>query len=148
MGHFPTGVTIVTSCWEGANAGMTVNSITSVSLAPPTLLVCLRDESRTGETVRQSGRFAVNILREDQAYLSALFARPLADHFREMEITLGPHGLPLIPGSLGYLICAVSDTHHVSDHTVVFGQVESCEAGDGDPLVYFRSAYLSVDATR
>jgi len=148
MGHFPTGVTIVTSCWEGVNAGMTVNSITSVSLEPPTLLVCLRDESRTAETVLRSGRFAVNILRENQSEVSALFARPLADHFQDLQVSPGPHGLPLIPGSLGHLICEVSGKFHVSDHTIVLGQIGSCEVVDGSPLVYYKSDYHVVDATR
>ncbi|MDQ3891151.1 MAG: flavin reductase family protein [Actinomycetota bacterium] len=143
MGHFPTGVAVVTTSHEGNRHGMTANSVTSVSLDPVMLLVCFSREARTALAVQQAGRFAVNILREDQEEISHRFARPLQDHFEGLAVGEGPGGLPLLPGCLAYLACAVEEIVPAGDHDIVLGTVEHCQVdpNGGTPLVFFRGGY-------
>jgi flavin reductase (DIM6/NTAB) family NADH-FMN oxidoreductase RutF len=75
LGHFATGVTVVTAAGGDTHHGTTANAVSSVSLDPPLLLVCLRDESLTLSAMRESGRFAVNVLHADQEHLARRFAR-------------------------------------------------------------------------
>ena len=143
MGHFPTGVAVVTTTHEGNRHGMTANSVTSVSLDPVMLLVCFSREARTALAVQQAGRFAVNILREDQEEISRRFARPFQDHFEGLAVGDGPDRLPLLPGCLAYLACAVEEIVPAGDHDIVLGTVEHCEVdpNGGTPLVFFRGGY-------
>jgi flavin reductase (DIM6/NTAB) family NADH-FMN oxidoreductase RutF len=142
MGHFPTGVTVITTVHKGVRHGMTANSVTSVSLEPVMVLVCLMREARTHLAIRKTGRFAVNILGAQQEEISRRFARPGQDHFDGLDVAAGPAGLPLIPGCLAYLTCNVHDVVEAGDHDVVLGNVEHCEAsGNGSPLLFFQGGY-------
>ena len=143
MGHFPTGVTVVTTVHDGRRHGMTANSVTSVSLEPVMILVCLMREARTHLAIRKAGRFAVNILGDDQEEVSRRFARPGQDHFEGLPVAEGPDGLPLIPGCLAYLTCTVHDVVAAGDHDIVLGNVEHCElsANGGNPLLFFQGGY-------
>ena len=143
MGHFPTGVTVVTTTHEGRRHGMTANSITSVSLEPVMILVCLMREARTHLAIKKAGRFAVNILGENQEEISRRFARPGQDHFEGLDVAEGPDGLPLIPGCIAYLACTVHDVVEAGDHDIVLANVEHCEAtaNGGNPLLFFQGGY-------
>jgi flavin reductase (DIM6/NTAB) family NADH-FMN oxidoreductase RutF len=143
MGHFATGVTVLTTVHDGERHGMTANSVTSVSLDPVMILVCLMREARTGLAIQKARRFAVNILGEHQEDVSRRFARPGQDHFDGLDVVEGPHGLPLLPGCLAYLVCKVSDVVAAGDHDVVLAEVEHCEANanGGNPLVFFQGGY-------
>ena len=143
MGHFPTGVTIVTTAADGKKHGMTANSVTSVSLDPVMILVCLTREARTRAAIEQARRFAVNILGEHQEEISRRFAKPGTDHFEGLEAVEGPGGIPLIPGCLAYLACSVHDVVVAGDHDVVLGTVEHCEVSPngGSPLLFFQGGY-------
>jgi 3-hydroxy-9,10-secoandrosta-1,3,5(10)-triene-9,17-dione monooxygenase reductase component len=141
MGNFPTGVSIVTTEEGGTRHGMTANAITSVSLDPVMLLVCLMREARTAGAVQRRGRFAVNLLRDDQEELSRHFAEPGGDHFAGLETVEGPEGLPLLPGALAYLVCRVESVVPAGDHDVVFGEVEDCRVNGGNPLLFFLGGY-------
>jgi len=143
MGHFPTGVTVVTTKHDGRMHGMTANSITSVSLEPVMLLVCLGREARTALAVQKTRHFAVNILREDQEEISRRFARPYQDHFEGLEVEEGPDGLPLLPGCLAYVACRVHDIVGAGDHDIVLGKVDHCAVGanGGSPLLFFQGGY-------
>ncbi len=143
MGHFATGVTVITTRHDGRLHGMTANSVTSVSLEPLLILVCLTRGARTALAIQNAERFAVNILGEHQEDVSRRFARPGQDHFEGLEIAEGPGGLPLIPGCLAYLTCTVHDVVAAGDHDVVLGSVEHCEvrADGGNPLLFFQGGY-------
>ena len=143
MGHFPTGVTVVTTACDGERHGMTANSVTSVSLEPVMILVCLMREARTWLAIQKARHFAVNILGADQEEISRRFARPGQDHFEGLEVLEGPHGLPLLPGCLAYVTCNVHDVVEAGDHDIVLGNVESCEvsANGGSPLLFFQGGY-------
>lgn len=141
MGHFATGVTVITTEHGGEMHGMTANSVTSVSLDPVLILVCLSQESRTALAIQKTRRFAVNILREDQEEISRRFAIPNGDRFEGLEITEGPNGLPHLPNCLAYLTCRVTEIVAAGDHDVVIAEVEHAEALSGRPLVFFLGGY-------
>lgn len=144
MGHFPTGVAVVTTMADGQMYGMTANSLTSVSLEPVTLLVCFNRGSRTAAAVRRSRIFAVNVLEEGQLELSHRFARQGEDHFVDLEIDTDTYGLPILAGALAHLVCRVQDVVTVADHDIVIAEVEACQAGQGSPLIFFRGGYRSL----
>ena len=143
MGHFPTGVSVITTLHDDQMHGMTANSVTSVSLEPVMILVCLMREARTALAIQHAGHFAVNILAEHQEELSRRFARPGQDHFEGLEIEEGPNALPLLPGCLAYVTCRVHEVVAAGDHDIVLGNVESCDANanGGNPLVFFQGGY-------
>jgi len=146
MGHFPTGVSVITTAFEGERHGMTANSITSVSLEPMMILACLVRGSRTALAIEQAGRFAVNILAEDQEELSRRFARPGEDHFDGLDVQGGPGGIPLIPGCIAYLVCGLHDVVEAGDHDIVLGTVEDADVAQNgaSPLVFFQGGYRTL----
>ena len=146
MGHFPTGVSVITTRDGEDIHGMTANSVTSVSLDPVLILVCLMRDARTALAIHKAGHFAVNILGEHQEEISRRFARPKQDHFAGLEIEEGPNGLPLLPGSLAYVTCRVHEIVPAGDHDIVLGSVEHCEvsANGGNPLVFFQGGYRTL----
>ncbi|ADB52777.1 flavin reductase domain protein FMN-binding protein [Conexibacter woesei DSM 14684] len=144
MGAFATGVAIVTTACDGEPHGMTVNSLTSVSLAPPQVLVCLTNGSRTADAVRRRGAFALHLLGQRQRALSDRFAGRGAAHFAGLDVTLDEDGMPLLAGGVGRLRCAVAQLHDGGDHAIVVGAVLACEPREGTPLVFHRGRYHEI----
>ena len=148
MRSFPTGVTVVGSAYGGEKRGMTVNSFTSVSLNPPTVLVCIMKDSGCHPVIEQSGAFSVSVLAEDQSELSSKFA----DHdevdvhrFLSVDHHIGTLDVPLVDGAVAELECAVEDRLSTGDHTVFVGRVVSAKVtSDKAPLVFHRSRYAKV----
>lgn len=145
MRRWTTGVTLVTSCHEGAIHGMTVSSFTSVSLAPPLVLVSLERVARTHQMVSDSGRFAVAMLAADQRELSDRFAGRIADdmdRFEGVAFDTTPSGCPIPEGCLSYVDCRVVATHPAGTHTVFIGEVTVANVlREAAPLVYFDRDY-------
>jgi flavin reductase (DIM6/NTAB) family NADH-FMN oxidoreductase RutF len=141
IGRFATGVTVITTRHDGKDFGTTASAVTSLSLEPPMLLVCLNRTSETQGAVAQEGRFAVNILSESQAEIASAFARKAPDKFAQAEVQRGPEDLPLIPGSLAQLVCAVTETAVGGTHIVYLGDVIHAAATDDTPLTYYRGRY-------
>jgi flavin reductase (DIM6/NTAB) family NADH-FMN oxidoreductase RutF len=150
MGHFPTGVSVITTRHEGRPHGMTANSVTSVSLEPVMILVCLVRGARTALAIQEAGRFAVNILAEDQEELSRRFATPGVDRFEGVDVSGGPGGLPLLPGCIAYLVCGVDDVVQAGDHDIVLGNVEDADVAKNgaSPLVFFQGGYSALPGGR
>jgi 3-hydroxy-9,10-secoandrosta-1,3,5(10)-triene-9,17-dione monooxygenase reductase component len=144
MGAFATGVAVVTTSWEGEHQGMTVNSLTSVSLDPPLVLVCLARGTRTERAVVSRRAFIVNLLAQGQEGLSDRFARRGENHFRDLQPEVDDLGLPRLPGWLAYLVCEVEDIHPGGDHVVVVGRVLRCERRAGLPLIYYQGCYHTL----
>lgn len=142
MGRFATGVAVVTTSADGTPHGMTVNSLTSVSLHPPLLLVCLTTGARSTEAITSAGRFAVNILSARQEHLARRFAKPGEDHFAGLAVTYGEHHqVPVIPDAFAHLECVVERHFPAGDHIVVIGQVvHTCER-DGEPLAFLAGRF-------
>jgi flavin reductase (DIM6/NTAB) family NADH-FMN oxidoreductase RutF len=138
IGHFATGVTIVTAADAGRSYGTTVSAVSSVSLEPPTLLVCLNRTSRTRDVVDRTRQFAVNILGVGQGELARRFATDRDDKFDGVEFDTGAFGVPLIKDVVAHIECTVRETATSGTHTVFFGEVQRAEPFEGDPLLYYR----------
>lgn len=144
MGHFATGVAVVSARDSaGWPVGTTVNAFSSVSLRPRLLLVCLARDSETLAAVRDSGRFAINVLGADQREHSDRFAaKGSAARAHEVGFVEGRHGAPHLCDSLVTIACRLDALHPAGDHEIVVGEVLSIEAGGGEePLLFFRGAY-------
>jgi flavin reductase (DIM6/NTAB) family NADH-FMN oxidoreductase RutF len=151
MGHFVTGVTVVTALDGDRPFGITVNALSSVSLEPPLVMVALDRRRFITPIVRAAGRYAVCILAEDQQQLSDCFAgaevEPGRDRFCGAAWTPGPAGLPIIDGSIASLECTVVETFAAGDHDLFIGRVDALrnEEHHPMPLLYYRRRYLRVE---
>src|SRR5215207_1568531 len=158
MGHFATGISVVTTFEpdaEGASsgkpAGITVNAFSSVSLQPPLVMVALDRRRFITPMVRTAGRYAVNVLAGDQQALSDCFAHAPVSPGRELFCGAawhpGPTGLPLIDGSIATLECTIVETFSAGDHDLFIGRVDSMqqERDGAAPLLYFRRRYLRIE---
>lgn len=155
MRQWVTGVTIVTTAHGEERAGMTVSSFTSVSLEPPTVLVCLNKTTYTHTLVLQSGVFAVSLLGTGQGGLSNRFAglEPgVTDRFEGLEVMIAETGSPLLPGAVAWLDCVVRARHDTTTHTIFIGEVVyAMSEADRDPLVYYNRSYqllVPVESTQ
>jgi flavin reductase (DIM6/NTAB) family NADH-FMN oxidoreductase RutF len=144
MGHFASGVTVVTTNHEGHLSGLTVSSFTSLSLEPPLILVCIDHTAASHATIAAAGRFAVNILSEGQEYLSRRFATRDSEKFLADTYTLSSHGLPLLNGALAHIECSLHSSLPGGDHTIYVGEVVAADVNIARPLVYFRSGYYQL----
>jgi flavin reductase (DIM6/NTAB) family NADH-FMN oxidoreductase RutF len=145
MSRFASGVTVVTTACDGHFAGLTVSAFTSLSLNPTLVLICLADYAASRSAVLEAGQFAVNILKEDQEYLSRRFASPDAEKFVPGSYVLSERGLPLLRGALATVECQVTNTFPGGDHTIVVGEAMDVQVGSGSPLLYYRSGYHQLD---
>ena len=147
LGHFATGVTVITAPGE-APRGSTVNAITSVSLDPPLLLVCLRDASRTLAALLAAGHFGVNVLRADQQALAHRFAGRHAAPWDGVGHRAGPRtGAALLHDALATFECAVHDVADGGDHRIVVGRVlavDHPETHAPPPLLFYRGAFTAL----
>jgi flavin reductase (DIM6/NTAB) family NADH-FMN oxidoreductase RutF/DNA-binding GntR family transcriptional regulator len=141
IGHFATGVTVVTAADGERWFGTTASAVSSLSLEPPMLLTCMNRESTTGGAVDRVGVFAINILAEDQDDLARRFARKGEGKFAGVPSTLGTHGEPLLDGALAHLECRVTERVAGGTHVVFLAEVERALAGTGTPLAYFRGKF-------
>ena len=144
VGAFPTGVTVVTARFGDSRAGMTLNSFTSVSLDPLLVLVSLAHGTRTLEKIRQSERYAVNVLHRRQRDVALAFARPGAA-FPDGHTVNDPAGFVVVRHSLAILRCVVSDIVAAGDHDLVIGEVIDFEGSGGEPLIFHRGAFGGLD---
>src|SRR6201996_9086205 len=149
VGHFATGVTVVTSIGpDGEPVGTTANAVSSLSLDPPLILVCFDRTSATLEAIHQHGAFVVNVLSAPQQELSANFARRGLDAVWDgVEHRPGPTGSPRLEGTLAALECTVEHSLPGGDHEIIVGRVRYAEtsADGGSPLLFWRGSYLSLD---
>jgi flavin reductase (DIM6/NTAB) family NADH-FMN oxidoreductase RutF len=145
LGNFAAGVTIVTTVDdEGKPYGLTATAFTSVSLQPPLVLVCVDKRSESHPHFHTSQIFAVNFLALGQEDLSRRFAVTGGDKFGDVIFHRGQTGAPVLPEALGHVECRIVDVFEAGDHPVFIGQVESADASDGEPLLYFRGGYRQL----
>jgi flavin reductase (DIM6/NTAB) family NADH-FMN oxidoreductase RutF/DNA-binding GntR family transcriptional regulator len=145
VGHFASGVTIVTTSDDDRLYGTTVSAVSSLSSEPPMMLVCLNRSSATHDAVARSGRYAINILSSAQGDLARAFARKGDDKFAGVTHSLSPLGLPLLSGTLAALECVVDETATGGTHTIFLGRVVSAEARTGEPLAYYRGTFGNLE---
>jgi flavin reductase (DIM6/NTAB) family NADH-FMN oxidoreductase RutF len=148
MGHFVTGVTVITSIGADAQpVGTTANAVSSLSLDPPLVLVCFDLGSLTLQAVREHGAFAINMLADAQRHLSANFARRgLAAAWEDVSHQAGLTGSPRLHGALAVVECTIEHELPGGDHVIIIGRVRDVTTGDADvsPLVYWRGTYASL----
>ncbi len=145
---WPTGVSVVTTRdGEGRAYGVTMNSVTSVSLEPPLLLMCLHNDSETLKALRASGIFCVNFLARGQEEISNRFAHKRPDKFHGIPTHEGRLGAPVLEGVLAALECRVEEVYPGGDHQIVLGElVHGTRHNPGAaPLVYFNGEYSSPE---
>lgn len=142
FGRFATGVAVITSAGAGVSGGMTANALCSVSLDPLLALVCFDNEARTLPIVRESQRFAVNVLTSEQEELAGVFASklPESEKLDTVDHRL-EDGLPIIEGSLAWATCELRELIPGGDHTIAIGEVTAMGLGRGDPLVWYAGRY-------
>jgi flavin reductase (DIM6/NTAB) family NADH-FMN oxidoreductase RutF len=142
IGNLPTGVTVVTVHTADGPVGMTANAVCSLSLEPLLMLVCFDNTARTLPAVRETGRFGINVLAAGQDNLARLFAskKPEREKFADVAHTVHD-GIPVIEGVVAWVGCRLERLIPGGDHTIGIGAVEAAEAGEGDPLLWFRGGY-------
>ena len=151
MGHFVTGVTVVTALDDGRPAGITVNALSSVSLEPPLVVIALDRRRFLHPIVRAAGRYAVCILSEDQRALSDCFAgapvEPSRCDFCAVAWHPGAIGVPLLDGAIATLECTVVESFSVGDHDLFIGRVDALANQPEHPMpfLYYRRRYLRIE---
>ncbi len=151
IGQFATGVTIVTALDGDRPVGITVNAFASMSLEPPLVAVALDHRRFIVPTIEAFGRYAVNVLAEDQQWLSDCFAGanviPSREAFCGAAWHPGRTGVPLISGTTASLECRVVERIPLGDHLIFVGAVEAVTVSEPDapPLLYHRRRYLRIE---
>lgn len=143
VGHFTCGVVVVTAV-DGTRFGVTASAVSSLSMDPPMLLVCLNTKLATTKVIGRTRRFAINILGADHADVAMQFSKPHADKFRGIEVAEGLHGIPLLCDALAQIECEVETTIGAATHTIFLGRVLAARARAGSPLAYFRGQFSTL----
>lgn len=145
LGHFASGVTIITTEIEGQTHGMTATAFMSVSLNPPLVLIAVGQHTRLHRLLVQSRRYGVSILDESQQVLSNHFAGRSDQHATEIPF-IRKADMPLIDGAVAHIVARVMDMHDAGDHTLFIGQVEYVAWQDTNPLIYYTGEYKYLKA--
>src|SRR5262245_47806425 len=145
LSRFATGITIVTARAPGGQlAGVTANSFCSVSLKPPLVLWCLAREAPSRMVFVKATHFAIHVLAEDQAALSARFSRPAKDKFAGLDLSSGLGQTPLLDGVAALFECRRVQRYGAGDHIIILGQVERYRHADRLPLLFHSGRYCGV----
>ena len=146
LGRFATGVTIITvTAPDGKFLGMTANSLSSVSLYPPLISVCVEREAKMHNAILAVGQFVVNVLSSSQETLARRFADKHEDRFEGIGYNLTPEGLVLLGGALAHIECHRHAEYPGGDHTMVIGRVTGGSTSKGRPLLYYRGGYAAIE---
>ncbi len=147
VGCFATGITVITTVdGDGKPIGLTANSFTSVSLDPPMVLFCLDRGVASFKAFEEGGEFAVNILGADQMEISNRFAKSGDDKWNDFAFETWEGDSPIIPNCLASLECRTAEIFEGGDHIIVTGEVTKIASEDGNPLLYWRGQYATIDA--
>lgn len=144
LGHFPTGVTVVTATTPEGPAGLAVGSFFSVSLDPPLVAFCAAKSSTSYPKIAEAGHFVVNVLGDDQEEVCRVFASKGGDKFAGLGYKPSPiSGAPVLNGVLAWLDCDIDAVHEAGDHYIVIGRTHELEVGEeaGGPLVFYRGGF-------
>jgi len=146
LGHFCTGVAVITGYDGVAPAGFACQSFAALSLDPPLVLFCPSRNSRTWPVIAASGHFAVNVLANGQRDISTAFGSPGTDKFAGLDWSPAPSGAPLLAGALTWIDCVLETVHDAGDHHVVVGRVTALgDICDERPLLFHRGRYTVTE---
>jgi 3-hydroxy-9,10-secoandrosta-1,3,5(10)-triene-9,17-dione monooxygenase reductase component len=147
LGHFATGVTIITATSDGQPIGVSANSFTSLSLDPPLVLFCASKDSTTWPKIEAAGKFTVNILNEHQEDVCRVFATRGADRFSRIGWRPSANGSPILHDALAYIDCTIKDQYDGGDHLIVVGLVQELGVlSEEGPLIFYRGGYGHFDS--
>ncbi len=146
MGHFATGVTVVTTWYEDKPHGMTANAVASLSLDPPLVLVSVDVKAQMNTSLKASACFAVNILTVEQEALSVRFAKHGPKDFSDIAYRAGTTGSPVFEQALAYVDCRVTNILPGGDHDIFIGEIVEGGTGEGRPLVFYEGQYGSLSS--
>ena len=142
LGHFASGVVVVTANDDGELVGMACNSFTSVSLDPPLVLFCAAKSSTTWPRIQSAGTWAASILGDDDEELSRAFATRNADRFAGVAHHVAASGAPVLDRAIAFVDCRTVAEHDAGDHVIVVGHVERLGyATERGPLLFYRGGY-------
>jgi 3-hydroxy-9,10-secoandrosta-1,3,5(10)-triene-9,17-dione monooxygenase reductase component len=142
LGHFVSGITVVTAVTDSGPTGFTCQSFSSLSLDPPLVAFAPSRTSRTWPRLRAIGRFGVNVLAGGQEEISRRFARSGTDKFAGVPWTPSPHGSPVLEGVVAWIDAQLWAEYDGGDHTIVAARVLDLGAVPGRrPLLYHRGTY-------
>jgi len=145
MGHFATGVTIITTFnKDGQMHGLTANAFTSVSLEPPLLLISVDKKAESYPAFEESKVFTVNILADEQEGLSRKFAVSGGNKFEGVAYRKGGNGAAILDGTLAHIECTLYAVYEGGDHTLYLGEIQEAEVREGKPLVFYRGGYRAI----
>jgi 3-hydroxy-9,10-secoandrosta-1,3,5(10)-triene-9,17-dione monooxygenase reductase component len=146
LGHFCTGVTVITGAENGRPAGFACQAFAALSLDPPLVLFCPSRSSATWPAIARAGHFCVNVLAAGQQDIARRFGTSGADKFAQLAYSLSPSGAPILAGALTWAECAVTAVHEAGDHYVVVGSVTELGPLAPDlPLLFYRGRYAAID---
>jgi 3-hydroxy-9,10-secoandrosta-1,3,5(10)-triene-9,17-dione monooxygenase reductase component len=146
LGHFATGVTVVTGLDADEPVGFACQSFAALSLDPPLVLFCPGKRSRSWPLIERAGCFCVNVLSHRQSEVSAVFGRAGADKFANLAWTPAPSGAPVLDGVLTWIDCRLWNVQDAGDHFVVIGRVTALgEQRDERPLLFYRGGYTVTE---
>ncbi len=146
LGRFATGVTVVTCTdADGTHCGITANSFSSVSLAPPLILWNIAKVSQSLEAYLAAEHFGISVLTGAQEPISRHFAQSQHNLFAGIEHHLTARGVPRLAGALAWFECRTHQIHDCGDHFIIIGEVVDYEAADGEPLLFFNGQYAAVE---
>jgi len=142
MGHFATGVTVITTIsQDGTPYGLTANAFMSVSLEPPLLLISVDKKAESYPYFEQTRVFTINILRDDQEGLSRRFAVSGGNKFEGVAYHRGANDVPILDDTLAHVECRLYAAHDGGDHTLYLGEILEAETREGRPLLFYRWGY-------
>jgi 3-hydroxy-9,10-secoandrosta-1,3,5(10)-triene-9,17-dione monooxygenase reductase component len=145
LGHFCTGVTVITTVDNGQPAGFACQSFAALSLDPPLVLFCPSRTSATWPRIARAGHFCANVLTAEQRELASVFGTSGGDKFAGVSWSPSPSGAPVLDGALTWAGCVVEAVHEAGDHYVVIGRVtELGAARGGQPLLFYRGRYTAT----
>jgi len=146
LGRFATGVTVVTAVdRRKRDVGMTVSALSSVSLEPPLVLICIAHDASIYNSLSKATHFIANILCEGQEAVARRFAERGTNRFDGIGYDRGQNGAAVLLETLGYIECEVVARHEAGDHDVIIGEVEVAVANEGKPLLYYRGGYAQLE---
>jgi flavin reductase (DIM6/NTAB) family NADH-FMN oxidoreductase RutF len=141
VGHFASGVTVVTAERDGEQFGATISAVSSLCAEPPMVLACLNQRLGTHAAIRAGGQFTINILGEGKGALALRFATAGADKFRDVDWTPTPYGARL-DEAIAHMACRVVDEVEGGTHRIFVAEVlEAVTSPAPAPLSYFRGRF-------
>ena len=145
LGHYPTGVCVVTAIDGAEPVGMVVGSFTSVSLEPALVAFLPDRKSTTWPRIQAAGHFCVNVLAEHQQAVCHAFSSKAGKRFGEVLHRRSDTGVPILEGVVAWIDCELYAVHEAGDHFIVVGKVRALDIERGDaPLVFVKGAYGTV----